>query len=102
MHGSLIVLDSTTGRALATLPIGGWADGISIDQKRRRIYVSTGVGHVDTYAIGPHDTYRRLPAVDTAVLAKTSLYSSALARLYVSVPHLGDTMARVLIFKPSP
>lgn len=101
MHGSLIVLDTTNGRSLAKLPIGGWADGISIDQKRRRIYVSTGVGHVDTYAIGPHDTYRRLPAVDTAVLAKTSLYSSELDRLYVSEPHLGDTMARVLIFKPS-
>ena len=102
MHGTLIVLDTANGRSLATLPIGGWADGISIDRKRRRLYISAGVGHVDTYAIGPHDTYRRLPAVDTAVLAKTSLYSSELDRLYVSEPHLGDTMAQVLIFKPSP
>lgn len=102
MHGSLIVLDSANGHPIATLPIGGWADGIAIDQKRRHIYVSTGVGHVDTYAIGPRDAYRRLPSVDTAVLAKTSLYSSELDRLYVSEPHLGDTMARILIFKPSP
>ena len=102
MHGSLVVLNSTNGHPITTLPIGGWADGISIDQKRRRIYVSTGVGHVDTYAVGPRDTYRRLPSVDTAVLAKTSLYSSELDRLYVSEPHLGDTMARILIFKPSP
>lgn len=102
MHGTLIVLDTADGRALATLPIGGWADGISIDAKRGRIYVSTGVGHVDTYAIEAHDTYRRLPSVDTAVMAKTSLYSAQLDRLYVSVPHLGDEMARVLIFRPSP
>ena len=102
MHGSLIVLDTTNGRAVAKLPIGGWADGISIDQKRRRVYVSTGVGHVDTYAIGARDTYRRLASVDTAVMAKTSSYSVALDRLYVSVPHLGDTMAHILIFKPSP
>ena len=102
MHGSLIVLDTTNGRAVAKLPIGGWADGISIDEKRRRIYVSTGVGHVDTYAIGAHDSYRRLASVDTAVMAKTSSYSVALDRLYVSVPHLGDTMAHILIFKPSP
>lgn len=102
MHGSLIVLDTANGRAIAKLPIGGWADGISIDQKRRRVYVSTGVGHVDTYAIGARDTYRRLASVDTAVMAKTSRYSSELDRLYVSVPHLGDTMAQILIFRPSP
>ncbi|HEY7886601.1 MAG TPA: YncE family protein [Steroidobacteraceae bacterium] len=102
MHGSLIVLDTTNGRAVTKLPIGGWADGISIDHKRHRIYVSTGVGHIDTYAIGAHDTYRREASVDTAVMAKTSVYSSELDRLYVSVPHLGETMAQILIFKPSP
>ena len=55
MHGSIIVLDTTNGRPVATLPIGGWADGISIDRKRQRIYISTGVGHIDTYAIGPNE-----------------------------------------------
>ena len=102
MHGSLIVLDTANGRAVAKLPIGGWADGISIDHERHRIYVSTGVGHIDTYAVGAHDTYRREASVDTAVMAKTSVYSSELDRLYVSVPHLGETMAQIMIFKPSP
>jgi hypothetical protein len=102
MHGSLIVMDTTSGRAVAKLPIGGWADGISIDYERHRIYVSTGVGHIDTYAVGSHDTYRREASVDTAVMAKTSVYSRELDRLYVSVPHLGETMAQILIFKPSP
>jgi DNA-binding beta-propeller fold protein YncE len=102
MHGSLIVLDTADGRAVAELPIGGWADGISIDYGRHRVYVSTGVGHIDTYSIGAHDTYRREASVDTAVMAKTSVYSSELDRLYVSVPHLGETMAQIMIFKPSP
>lgn len=102
MRGSIIVLDTTNGRPVATLPIGGWADGISIDQKRQRFYVSTGVGHIDTYTIGAHDVYRRQPTVDTAVMAKTSLYSSELDRMYVSAPHLGDDMAQILVFKPSP
>lgn len=101
MHGSLIVLDTANGHALAKLPIGGWADGISIDHQRHRVYVSTGVGHIDTYDIGAYDRYRREASVDTAVMAKTSVYSSELDRLYVSVPHLGETMAQILIFKPS-
>jgi DNA-binding beta-propeller fold protein YncE len=103
MDGSIIVLDTTNGRTVATLPIGGWTDGISIDQKRQRLYVSAGVGHVETYTIEANDVYRRQSTVDTAILAKTSLYSSELDRLYVTVPHLGnDGMAQVMIFKPVP
>jgi DNA-binding beta-propeller fold protein YncE len=102
MHGSIIVLDTTDGHAIATLPIGGWADGIFVDQKRRRIYVSTGVGHIETYTIEANDVYRHQAVVDTAVMAKTSLYSSELDRMYVSVPHLGSTMAQIMVFKPSP
>jgi DNA-binding beta-propeller fold protein YncE len=102
MHGSIIVLDTANGRQIATLPIGGWADGIFVDQQRQRIYVSTGVGHLETYAIEAHDVYRRLEPVDTAVMAKTGLYSSELDRMYVSVPHLGGTPAQVMIFKPMP
>jgi len=101
MHGSIIVLDAANGRQMATLPIGGWADGIFVDQRRQRIYVSTGVGHIETYTIEAHDVYRRLEPVDTAVMAKTSLYSGELDRMYVSVPHLGDTPAQIMIFKPA-
>jgi DNA-binding beta-propeller fold protein YncE len=103
MYGSIIVLDAASGRQIAILPIGGWADGIFLDQKRRRIYVSVGVGHIETYAIGDKDTYQRLPAVDTDILAKTSLYSPELDRFYVSVPHLGNFgSAAVMIYQPKP
>jgi hypothetical protein len=34
-------------------------------------------------------------------MAKTSLYSSELDRLYVSVPHL-TTEAQIMVFKPAP
>ena len=102
MHGSIIVLNAGNGHPVATLPIGGWADGIFVDQKRRRVYVSTGVGHIETYTIEANDVYRRQLTVDTAVMAKTSLYSSELDRMYVSMPHLGNTMAAVLVFKPLP
>jgi hypothetical protein len=33
-------------------------------------------------------------------MAKTSLYSQDLDRLFVAVPHLGGTTAKVLVFKP--
>ncbi len=103
LHGSIIVLDTTNGRTVATLPIGGWADDIFIDQRRQRIYVSVGVGRIDTYAIEANDVYRREQSVETALLAKTSQYSNELDRMYVSVPVLDDIDAfQVMIFKPLP
>ncbi len=105
MRGTIVVLNTTNGQQVTTLPIGSWADGIFIDQKRQRIYVSTGLGYIETYAIEPNGVYRRLASVESALLAKTSLYSSEFDRLYVDVPHLGsgsEDAARVMIFKPVP
>jgi hypothetical protein len=59
------------------------------------------VGHVETYDIEANDVYHRQATVDTAVMAKTSLYSSELDRLYVSLPHL-TTEAQIMVFKPTP
>ena len=105
MHGSIIVFNVANGKLVATLPVGGWADGISIDQKRRRIYVSTGLGYMETYAIESNDTYRRLDPVETAILGKTSIYSAELDRVYVDIPHVGsgsEDAAKVMIFRPTP
>ncbi len=103
LYGSIVVLNTNNGHLITTLPIGGWADGIFIDHKRQRIYVSTGVGHIDTYSVGHNDAYVRLPTVDTAILAKTSLYSNELGLMYVDVPHLGDFgSAQVMVFAPAP
>lgn len=102
-RGSIVVLSSVDGSLVTTLPIGGWADSIFLDRKRRRIYVSTGVGYIDTYQIDGAGAYSRQPRVETAILAKTSQYSDRLDRLYVDVPHLGDFgAAEVLVFRPVP
>lgn len=103
MHGSVVVLNSNNGRLLTTLPIGGWVDGIFLDARRERIYLSTGVGYIETYSIGPHDEYHRESPVETEILAKTGLYSTALNRLYIDAPHLGDFgTAKVMVFRPMP
>jgi DNA-binding beta-propeller fold protein YncE len=105
MRGSIIIFNVADGQPVATLPVGGWADGISIDQRRQRIYVSTGLGYMETYTIESNDVYRRLEPVETAILGKTSLYSAELDRVYVDIPHLGsgsEDAAKVMIFRPTP
>jgi DNA-binding beta-propeller fold protein YncE len=102
LHGSVVVLDTRTGRAIETLPIGGWADGIFIDKKRKRVHVSSGLGRVETFEILANGGFRAEPSVDTALLAKTSLFSPELDRLFVTVPQLGSVTAQVMVFKPLP
>jgi len=100
VRGSIVVVDTTTGKELDRLPIGGWVDSMFYDPQRRRIYASAGVGEVFTYERQMDGSYHTLEPVDTAVMAKTALYSPALDRLFVSVPHLGSTTAKILVFKP--
>ncbi len=99
VRGSVIVMDSTTGKVLQSLPIGGWVDQIEYDFKRKRLYASCGTGQVFTFGRTAQGSYRPLPSTDTAVLAKTALLVPAIDLLFVSAPHLGESDARVLVFR---
>ena len=100
VRGSIVSLDTRSGAELQKLPIGSWVDSLSYDVRRRRVYASTGVGEVFTYEWMPDGSYRALAPVDTAVMARTSIYSAELDRLFVMVPHLGWTLSKVLVFAP--
>jgi DNA-binding beta-propeller fold protein YncE len=100
VRGSIVIVDTRTGKELDRLPIGGWVDSMFYDPVKRRIYASSGVGEVFTYERQIDGGYKALDPVDTAVMAKTALYSPELDRLFVSVPHLGSTPAQVLVFRP--
>lgn len=101
VRGQIVVLDATSGKRIVSLPIGGWTDQIEWDAARKRLYTSCGTGQVFTYELEAGGTYRELPTVDTAILAKTSLFVPSLDRYYVSAPHLASFNARVMIFAPA-
>ena len=99
VRGTIVVIDTQTGRELDALAIGGWVDYLAYDSKRKRIYASSGVGEVYTYEEQKDGSYREVPSTDTAVMAKTALYSPELDELFVAVPHLGGTIAEVRVFQ---
>ena len=98
VRGSIVIVDEDNGKELDKLPIGGWVDSMFYDAKRGRIYASSGVGEVYTYQRDAGGNFQALDLTDTAVMAKTSLYSPELQQLFVAVPHLGETSAKVLVF----
>lgn len=100
--GTIVILDTKTGREIETLPIKGWVDYLVYDAQSRRLYASCGAPIPDGGAIfafqQSDETYTLLASSPTAPRAKTALYVPELGKMFVAVPHFeGD--ARILVYK---
>ena len=96
----LLVLSAEDGATLADKEVCGDADDLFVDAKRRRVYVSCGIGAVDVLEERA-GSYRRLARVSTAPGARTSLFVPELDRLFVAVRAGGGEPAAIWVFRPS-
>src|SRR5258708_36415287 len=79
--GVLYVLDSNSGRLVATLKTVNISDDMTFDAVHRRLIIS-GADGVDVFAQDNPDSYRLVQHVDT-LGGKTSVYVPSLKRFYV-------------------
>jgi DNA-binding beta-propeller fold protein YncE len=84
--GRLIVFNSDTGKAVASLPAAGGVDDLAYDAARKRIYLSAGDGFVNVYQQKNPDTYEALAQIPTGPGARNSRFIPEQNRLYVAVP----------------
>src|ERR1700730_6393431 len=84
--GKMVVMDTQTGKVVATLDTEGGADEIQYDAASQRVYFTGTTGHVDVFKQVDADTYQHLGKLVTAADAKTSLLVPELKRFYVAVP----------------
>ena len=99
--GMLIVLDSDSGKIVAHLPATGFADDLSYDAKRKRIYMSGGDGFLDIYQQKGPDSYEQIGKIPTRAQARTSRWVAELDRLYLEVPAINPRdPAQIRVFKP--
>jgi DNA-binding beta-propeller fold protein YncE len=97
--GKLVVLDSKTGRSLASFATGEHADEVIFDKAHHRIYVAAGEGKIYPYDEVDADHFKALPPIPSASGAKTAVLSPDGSKLYVSVsPGDGKTGAKVLMY----
>lgn len=102
--GVIVVVDANTGQELQAVPIGGWVDYIAFEPRTGRIYATCGNGPAGTGAVYvfQEDTnveLKALGSVDTEPRGKTGLYVPELSRLFVAIPHYGDTNAKILVYE---
>jgi DNA-binding beta-propeller fold protein YncE len=84
--GKMVVMDTDTGKVVATLDTEGGADEIQYDAASQRVYFTGTTGHVDVFKQVDADHYQPLGKLITAADAKTSLLVPELKRFYVAVP----------------
>jgi hypothetical protein len=99
LPAKLVVLDTTSGRIVASLSTIGDADDIFYDAGRRVVYVIGGEGAVEVFRQRDPDHYEPDGRIATAPGARTGLFVPALNRLFVAVPHRGLQSARVLVYE---
>jgi hypothetical protein len=95
----LVVLDTTSGRIVASLSTIGDADDIFYDAGRHVVYVIGGEGAVDVFRQRDADHYEPDGRITTVPGARTGLFVPALNRLFVAVPHRGLQSARILVYE---
>lgn len=113
VNNIMMVVDSSTGRTVARLPIGSGSDAVAYDTGRRRVFSSNGRdGTISVYQQVSPDHYAQLPSIQTIVSARTMAVDSKTGRLFVAGAETGPASTpqgrpvvkpgtlRLMIFQP--
>ena len=114
VNGRLDVVDSDSGREVASAPIGLGTDSAAFDPVRRRIFSSNGRdGTISVIEEVNADTYRPLQPIATQVSGRTMAVDASTGRLFVAAADVdpsGPTTGRrrvlpgtlkLLVFDPA-
>jgi DNA-binding beta-propeller fold protein YncE len=100
----MVVMDSQTGKEVASLPTVDGMDGVYFDAAHKRVYVSggrdQGVGYVFAYQQKDAEHYETIAKIPTRPGAGTSFWSPELQRYYVAAPANDNEPAAILVFEP--
>jgi len=95
----LFVIDTDTGKPVAKLNVVKDADDISFDPENKQIYLTGGEGYLDVIAQKDQNDYQEIAKIPTGQGGRTSLFVSALDRLYVAIPDYSGQEAKIEVFE---
>ncbi len=94
----ILLLDSESGKSIATLDGPGDVDDVFFAPTSKRIFSSGGDGVVFIHTQVDGDHYELTAKFPTASGARTSLLSPDETKLYVAVPHRGAQQAEIRVY----
>jgi DNA-binding beta-propeller fold protein YncE len=98
----LLVLDTDSGKVIASLPGAADTDDMAYDATRRRIYVPSGEGFVFVYQQIDPDRYERIAKIPSAIGARTSAYYGQVGKhnsFYLAVPGRSNRGAELWVYE---
>lgn len=95
----LLVLDTETGKTVASRDTDDDSDDIFYDKTTRKIYMSCGGGYVDVFAQISPERYEAVSRIKTRSGARTSLFVPELNQLIVAAPSRSDGEAQLMIYQ---
>jgi DNA-binding beta-propeller fold protein YncE len=99
--GNLVVLDSDSGKVIASLPAVGMVDDMAYDADHHRLYLA-GDQFVDVFSQKDADHYALLARIPGGFRAKTGILVPELNRYYLAVPRHGNSAAKVNVYEVQP
>ncbi len=90
------VLDATSGKIIATLPIGGGVDAVCYDPGTKLIFCSCGDGTTTIIKQNSADDYSVIQTLKTPVRAKTMALDTRNHKIYLSVAEFEPGTRKVL------
>jgi DNA-binding beta-propeller fold protein YncE len=98
----LVVLNTESGKQVASYPTVGDADDAFYDAAHKRVYISGGEGFIEAFDQHGADDYKPSSRIPTASGARTSFFVPELNRLYLAVPHRGSQKAEIRVYEAQP
>ena len=99
--GKLIVLDSDSGKIVASYPAAAMVDDMAYDGSSKRIYFA-GTEFLDVFHENDADHYDRIGHIPTSFRAKTGVLVPELNRFYLAVPHHEKQTAELRVYEVLP
>jgi hypothetical protein len=96
----MLVLNTETGRPVASVSCCGDTDDLFYDARTKRLYVTGGEGCISVIEAEDAEHYRLLGNTATAPGARTSFFIPETEMLYVAVPRRESQRAELRVYQP--
>ena len=94
----LAILDTETGKTIASNECVPECDDLFYDETAKQIYIS-GEGYISVFRVKGPDQYELTANIPTAEGARTSLFDPETGLLYVAVPHRDQQKAELRVYE---